>query len=240
MRCVPYLLMAAVLTASAEDWPEWRGQGRRGVWNETGILQKFANTGLRVVWRVPIKSGFSGPAVSGGRIFATDFTESSHLKGRERVLCLDEKTGKILWTREWDADYIGLMETYASGPRATPTVDRDRVYVLGAKGMLQCLNARTGELIWKKDYVKDYGTQVPTWGVASAPLVDGERLICLVGGENGAKVVAFDKMTGKEIWRALDSNSETGYCQPIIFKFGNSRQLVIWHPQAVVSLDPVT
>jgi outer membrane protein assembly factor BamB len=228
------------LSAPAEDWPEWRGAGRLGVWTETGILDRFPESGLSVDWRVPIHRGFSGPAVSAGRVYLMDFNSTSHQKGIERALCLDEKTGKILWTRESDADYIGLMETYASGPRATPTVDRDRVYVLGAKGMLQCLNARTGELIWKKDYVKDYGTQVPTWGVASAPLIDGERLICLVGGEKGAKVVAFDKMTGKEIWRALDSDSETGYCQPIVFKFGNSRQLIIWHPQAVVSLDPVT
>jgi len=235
--------MAAVLTASAEDWPEWRGQGRRGVWNETGILQKFANTGLRVVWRVPIKSGFSGPAVSGGRIFATDFTESSHLKGRERVLCLDEKTGKILWTRQWDAEYIGLMETFASGPRATPTVDGNRVYIVGAKGVLLCLNANSGDVLWQKDYVKDYGAEIPTWGSTSAPLVYGNRLICLVGGAHNAKVVAFDKMTGREIWRALDSNSEPGYCQPVIVENAENRglrQLIIWHPLAVTSLDPQT
>ncbi len=89
--------------------------------------------------------------MSGGRIHLTDFVEISHLKGRERALCLDEKTGKILWTREWDADYIGLMESYASGPRATPTVDGARVYVLGAKGRLYCLNTSTGDVLWKKD-----------------------------------------------------------------------------------------
>ncbi len=243
MTAVPFLMLAIALTASAEDWPEWRGQGRRGVWNETGILQKFADTGLRVEWRVPIKSGFSGPAVSAGRIYVTDFTESSHLKGRERVLCLDEKTGKILWTRAWDAEYIGLMETFASGPRATPTVDGDRVYVVGAKGMLLCLNAASGEIRWQKDYVKEYAAEIPTWGTTSAPLVDGNRLICLVGGAHNAKVVAFDKMTGKEIWRALDSNSEPGYCQPVIIEKtenAGARQLIIWHPLAVVSLDPET
>ena len=243
MRLAVLLILAIALTASAEDWPEWRGHGRRGVWNETGILQKFADTGLRVEWRVPIRSGFSGPAVSAGRIFVTDFTESSHLKGRERILCLDEKTGKILWTREWDAEYVGLMETFASGPRATPTVDGGRVYVVGAKGMLLCLNATSGEVLWKKDYVKEYGAEIPTWGSTSAPLVDGNRLICLVGGARNAKVVAFDKMTGKEIWRALDSNSEPGYCQPVIIeKAGNAgaRQLIIWHPLAVTSLDPET
>jgi len=109
MSRVLFLLLAIVLAALAEDWPEWRGKGRLGVWNETGVLQKFPDTGLQIEWRVRVSSGFSGPAVSGGRIYLTDFAETSHLKGRERALCLDEKTGKILWTREWDADYIGLI-----------------------------------------------------------------------------------------------------------------------------------
>ncbi len=240
MRHVPFLMLVMALAACAEDWPEWRGKGRLGVWNETGVLRKFPDTGLRIEWRVPVKNGFSGPAVSNGRIYLTDFTEASHLKGRERVLCLDEKTGKTLWTREWDAEYIGLMETYASGPRATPTVDGDRVYVVGAKGMLLCLNTSTGDVLWKRDYVKEYAAEIQTWGITSAPLVDGDRLICLVGGERNAKVVAFDKMTGKEIWRALASDSEAGYCQPVIVESANARQLIIWHPQAVVSLDPAT
>jgi len=240
VKCLPFLVLAIAFAMPAEDWPEWRGKGRLGVWNETGVLQRFPDAGLTVEWRVPVNRGFSGPAVSQGRIYLTDFTETSHLKGRERSLCLEENTGKILWTREWDADYVGLMETYASGPRATPTVDLDRVYVLGARGMLLCLDAKTGAVVWRKDYVKDYAAEVPTWGFTAAPLVDGERLICLVGGARNSKVVAFDKMTGKEIWRALASNSEPGYCQPVIVERAKVRQLVIWHPEAVTSLDPAT
>src|SRR4249920_1255021 len=130
MRRVSLLMLGIVFAANAEDWPEWRGKGRLGVWNEIGVLEKFPDAGLQIEWRTPVNSGFSGPAVSDGRIYLTDFAENSHLKGHERALCLDEKTGNVLWTREWDADYTGLMETFASGPRATPTVDGDRVYVL--------------------------------------------------------------------------------------------------------------
>ncbi len=86
------------------------------------------------------------------------------LKGKERALCLDEGSGKIIWTREWDADYKGI--SYAIGPRATPTVDGDRVYIVGASGVLLCLDARTGSVIWQKDYVKDYGMQMPVWGIS--------------------------------------------------------------------------
>jgi outer membrane protein assembly factor BamB len=224
----------------AEDWPEWRGKGRLGVWTETGIVTKFPEGGLPILWRTPLKAGYSGPAVADGRVFITDYNETSRLRGTERALALDEKTGKILWTHEWPVQYGGLSVNWAIGPRATPTVDDDRVYMLGATGVLICFDVKTGKVIWQKDYVKDYGTEMPTWGITGAPLVDGERLICLVGGQNNAKVVAFDKRTGKEIWRALPSNSEPGYAQPIIYTVGRTRQLIIWHPTALSSLDPVT
>jgi outer membrane protein assembly factor BamB len=233
--CVLKITFAPIF---AEGWPEWRGKGRNGIWTESGILDKFPEKGLTAVWRTPIHGGFAGPAVAAGRVFVTDFKRSSGKKGMERALCLDEKSGKILWTREWDADYQGI--SYDTGPRATPTVDGDRVYIVGGSGTLLCLNARTGDVIWRKDYVKDYRMQMPTWGIASAPLVDGDRLIAIVGGQPDAKVIAFDKMTGKEIWRALPSDSEQGYSQPVIVAARGTRQLIIWDPTAVVALDPAT
>jgi outer membrane protein assembly factor BamB len=239
-RVVGYLLVALCILkpALAGDWPEWRGKGRKGIWTESDILDKFPEKGVRPVWRAPLHGGFAGPAVAAGRVFVTDFSRSAGKKGIERAICLDERTGKVLWTREWEADYRGI--SYDTGPRATPTVDGDRVYIVGASGRLLCLVARTGNVIWQKDYAKDYGMQIPGWGVVSAPLVDGDRLIAIVGGQPDAKVVAFDKMTGKEIWRALASDTEQGYSQPVIVEAGGVRQLIIWHPAAVVSLNPAT
>jgi outer membrane protein assembly factor BamB len=239
-RAGRYLLAAVCLLApaAAEDWPEWRGKGRLGIWTETGILDKFPASGLAASWRTPIHGGFAGPAVAAGRVFITDFQPSSASRGTERALCLDEESGRILWTRAWDANYAGI--SYAIGPRATPTVDDDRVYVVGASGKLLCLRTQTGDVVWQKDYARDYGMQMPTWGISSAPLVDGKRLIAIVGGQPDAKVMAFDKVTGREIWRALPSDSEQGYCQPVIFQAGGIRQLIIWHPTAVASLDPAT
>jgi outer membrane protein assembly factor BamB len=243
MNCVTFVLALALCSTSllADDWPEWRGKGRLGIWNESGILDEFPKEGLAVTWRTPIHGGFAGPSVTGGRVFVTDFLRGVNTKGTERLLCLDEKTGRILWTRQWDVDYIGLMQTYAIGPRATPTVDGDHVYVLGAKGALFCFKVKTGEIVWKKDFVKDFDTQVPTWGMAGAPLIDGPRVIVIAGGAGNAKVMALDKLTGKEIWRALSSEKEEpGYCQPILFDAAGTRQLIIWHPRAVVSLEPAT
>ena len=190
----------------ANDWPEWRGAGRHGVWNETGIVEGVPET-LNVKWRVPISSGYSGPAVADGRVFITDWVEdpdSRTMDGTERAMALDEETGAVLWTREWPTSYRMLMASYAIGPRATPTVDGDRVYVVGAAGDLYCLEATTGEICWEKHYIEDYDSFIPTWGVASSPIVDGDHLINVVGGEPGGLVVAWNKHTGEEVCRALD------------------------------------
>lgn len=226
--------------AQSSDWPEWRGRGRLGQWAETGVLDRFPAAGLDVRWRTPLKSGYAGPAVARGRVFVADFASTQVLRGTERILALDEATGRTLWSREWDASYIGMSDTWAIGPAATTTVDGNRIYVLGRAGALWCLVADTGAVVWQKDYMKEYGAEIPTWGFAGAPLVDGNRLICLVGGEPNAKVVAFDKMTGRELWRALPANSEPGYAQPMMVDAGGTRQLIIWHPVAVSSLDPAT
>ena len=236
--CLAALLTIGSTAPHASDWPEFRGEGRRGVWTETGILEKFPEGGLTVRWRTPINLGYSGPAVADGRVFVTDFSFTTGLRGIERALCLDEETGRILWTREWEVHYAGM--SFPNGPRATPTIDDDRVYVLGGAGLLQAFDVETGRLLWKTDYMADYQAEMPVYGISSAPIVHDDRLIALVGGTEDALVVAFDKMTGEEVWRALPSLSEPGVSAPIIITAGGTQQLIVWHPQAVVSLDPVT
>lgn len=234
--------------ARADDWPQWLGPQRDGVWRESGILDKFPPSGPKVLWRVSIGAGYSGPAVANGRVFVTDrllkrgsnnptnpFDRNTEVPGSERVLCLDQKTGKILWTHEYPCVY---RVSYASGPRATPIVEGDRVWTLGTMGDLLCLNVQNGAVIWSKQFVKDYDALIPVWGFAAHPLIDGDQLICLVGGNKGL-VMAFDKNTGKELWSRLQAN-EPGYCPPMIYMVGGMRQLIIWHPQAVVGLEPGT
>ncbi|MCS7025092.1 MAG: PQQ-binding-like beta-propeller repeat protein [Bryobacteraceae bacterium] len=220
------LLLALLSLALAEDWPEWRGRGRRGVWREPQ-LETLSHT--RLAWRAPLGGGFAGPAVAQSMVFVTDYGG-----GRERALAFDERTGKLLWQVDWPADYQGMG--YASGPRATPTVDGDRVYVLGASGELQCLRIKDGSLVWRKNFRSDYQAALPTWGFASAPLVYRNLLIAVVGGPQ-AKVIAFEKTTGREQWQALSSDTEPGYSQPFLV---DDRRLVIWHAGAVTLLDPRT
>jgi outer membrane protein assembly factor BamB len=232
----------AAVSRGVEDWPEVGGKGRLNVWNETGILETFPSDGLKVLWRTPVRSGYTGPAVSNGRVFLLDWQVTKQPFGTERALAFDEKTGKMLWSQEWQADYRGI--SWPNGPRATPTVDGDRVYVAGADGKLLCLDVKSGAIQWQKDYVKDYGADrrkwAFDWGFASAPLVDGGLLIALVDGRPNAKIVAFDKMTGRELWRSLTVDEDLGVAQPVIITAGGTRQLIIWYPGAVAALNPET
>lgn len=236
------IVTAAAWPLRAADWPEWRGAGRLGVWSETGIVERFPEAGLTATWRTPVHGGYAGPAVADGRVFVTDARrpDPRSTAAVERILALDEATGAVLWTHEWETNYAGLQLAYAIGPRATPTVDGGRVYALGAMGDLWALDVTDGRVLWRRDYVRDFDAAVPSWGVSGAPLVDGGRLICLVGGEPDAKVVAFDKRTGEVLWQALSSDWEPGYSAPFLIDAAGVPQLIVWHPRAVSSLDPAT
>ena len=164
--------VCAGATVAAEDWTQWRGRDRRGVWHETGVVDGFAASGLKFTWRVPVRGGFSGPAVAGGRVFVTDWLEdpeSRTIDGTERALALDEQTGEVLWTYEWGATYRALLASYAAGPLATPTVDDDRVYMLGATGLLWCLNVETGAVVWHRNFQAEYDASLPPWGPPAPP-----------------------------------------------------------------------
>ena len=244
--CLLVLFCTLIVTARADDWPQWLGPERDSVWREDGIVQRIPEKGLPVLWRTKIGLGYSGPAVADGRVYVLDYllksgqvTNNSGARdktmGKERVLCLKAGTGKILWKHEYDRSY---NLSFAGGPRCTPTVADGKVYALGAEGNLWCLDGKTGKVIWSVDYVKDYGAKAPMWGFAAHPLVDGDLLYCVVGGE-GSVAVAFNKNTGKEVWRALSAR-EPGYCPPSIIEHAGVRQLLIWHSDSLNSLDPIT
>ena len=196
-------------------------------------------------WRAPVGGGFAGPAVAGGRVFVLDYadTEPRTMDGNERIVVprRRERRGvEVLWTREWATAYRMLTFSYASGPRATLTVDGGRVYLTGAAGRIFCLDAATGAVIWEKDTVAEYDAYVPVWGTSVAPLVDGGRVIFVVGGEPDALVMAFDKHKGEERWPALQPRTEMGYSQTAIIEAGGVQQLIVWHPWGLSSLDPAT
>jgi outer membrane protein assembly factor BamB len=241
---VVFVKAAASANVRADDWPQWMGPQRDGVWREAGIVEKFPVGGLKAKWRVKVAGGYSGPAVVGGRVFVTDYVRESgdatnspsrrnKLTGKERVLSFDAETGKRLWAHEEAQEY---EVSYPAGPRAVPTVHDGHVFALGAMGRLTCLKAASGDVVWSKNLQADYKVETPIWGFCGHPLVDGDRLICLVGGE-GSVAVALNRHTGKELWKAVSAR-EPGYAPPTIIAAGGTRQLLIWDADKLNSLNP--
>lgn len=233
--------------AVADDWPQWGGARRDGVWRETGIVSRLPGK-LEFKWRTAIGGGYAGPAVADGRVFIADRVldkdqsnpdnpfQRGRIGGYERIVCLNAATGKVAWKHEYPCRY---EIQYPYGPRATPTVHDGKVYAVGAMGDFFCLEATTGRVLWSKNYVRDFETEINTWGMSAAPLIDGGHVIVLAGGKNNACVVTLNKDTGEEVWRSLYA-SDPGYCPPLIVEAGNVRQLIIWNPVGLYSLDPAT
>lgn len=240
------LALSMVMMAQADDWPRWMGEKADGVWRETMVREDLPKEGAPVSWRVPVSWGYASPAVADGKVYLPDYQRSegklmnnpgkaANWKGKERLLCLDLKTGKEIWKYEVSRDYT---LSYPGGPRATPTIADGLVYFLGAMGHLTVHDASTGKVKWEKDFQKEFGAGLPIWGFSAHPLVQDGVLYCLVGGE-GSTAVAFDAKTGKVLWKSLNARNQ-GYCPPSILKAGGTEQLLVWHPEAINGLNPKT
>lgn len=241
------MLLIAAVPIDAQDWPQWNGPDRDGVLRSANVVLDFPRDATPV-WKVEGGIGFSGPVVVGDRVFITDYVLQSgtitnnagkrdELQGRERIRCLDAKTGDVIWQHDYDRPY---KISYPGGPRATPTVHEGKVYCLGSEGDLLCLNTEDGEVVWRVNFSNQFGAQTPLWGHAASPLVYRDRLICMVGGDDSL-VVAFHLQTGAVKWKSLSSDkNETGYCPPTIVKAGGVDQLMIWDPKVLHSLNPNT
>jgi outer membrane protein assembly factor BamB len=218
----------------AAEWPQWRGPQRDGVWRETGIVKTLDGLESRVLWRVSIANGYSGPTVAGGRVYVTDgLTAPAQV---ERVHCFDAATGKPVWSYSYACTYRNV--DYRNGPRAAVTINEGRAYSLGTMGDLFCFDAAKGDVLWSRNLKANYDIRVPAWGIAAAPLVEKNLLIVQVGGKNDACLIAFDKVSGAEKWHALSDRAS--YSAPIIIEQAGRRVLVCWTGDSVAGLDPMT
>lgn len=245
-------LLFLITSSQAEDWPQYLGPGRDAVWREQKVELDFVKRPPRQVWSVPAGSGYAGPSVADGRVFVMDRLAKPYIAGKlkpgsnvnfvraripgkERVRCLRETNGEVLWEHSYEADYSSVYP-YAIGPRTTPLVHKGMVYTLGAEGHLHAYSAEDGKVVWQRNILKEYEFETPLWGTAGHPLVEGDLLICPVGGE-GSTVVAFDRRSGKEKWKALNAR-EAGYGTPVIETVNGHRQLLVWDAENLNGLDP--
>lgn len=227
-------LFAEPAKNTPQDWPQWRGPTRDGVWHETGIMENFPAEKLEARWEVPISSGYNGPTVADGRVYVSDRVVEP--EQQERVHCIDFKSGEVLWTHAYNCVYRGI--SYTAGPRSSITIHDGKAYHLGAMGNLFCLDAEKGTVLWSRDLNVEYEIRMPIWGIAASPLIDGELVIVQIGGSNGRCLVAFDKNTGKERWTALED--QASYSSPILLQQAGKPVLACLTGASVVGLNPQT
>jgi outer membrane protein assembly factor BamB len=210
------------------DWPQLRGPERNGVSKDTGLIKQWPSSGPQRAWSISnLGEGFGSIAIKGDRIFVQGTKEDLSV-----IFCLNRADGKTVWSAGLGRK---VNEGRGNGPRSTPTVDNDRVYVLTENGDLACLRAPDGSPVWRKNILKEFGGSNPGWLISESPLIDGDRVIVTPGGK-GAGIVALDKMTGKEIWRAKDLSDEAGYSSAIAADVGGVRTIMNFTSRAAVGV----
>jgi outer membrane protein assembly factor BamB/precorrin-6B methylase 2 len=213
-------------------WPQWRGPDRNSVSKETGLLKTWPENGPALAWKVTgLGSGVASVAVAGERIFTLGKVEDE-----ERLIALEEATGKKLWSVAIGAAKKGESSLMRWLSQRTPTVDGDRVYAITANGELACLNTSDGKVLWQKSYPQDFKGRTGGWGWCDKPLVDGDRLICTPGAKN-ALVVALDKKTGEIVWQCENPGDYiAAYGATVVAEVGGIRQYVAVFNRAIVGV----
>src|SRR5437588_28290 len=224
LACLAMLALAAAVASG--DWPQFRGPHRDGVSPEVNLLRDWPAGGPRRFWHVPIGEGYSHLTVAGGRI-STLFGAN----GGEQLAAFDAGNGHQLWIVKIDAE---LTNDQGNGPRSTPTFDAGTLYVQSAQGQLDAVNAATGKVLWHHDLRGEFGAVVPTWGMSSSPLVEGNLLLVAAGGSSGHAAMAFDKHSGRVAWAALDD--KPGYASPIAITAAGTRQAIFFTGSAIAGL----
>ncbi|MGL6075896.1 MAG: PQQ-binding-like beta-propeller repeat protein [Fimbriiglobus sp.] len=233
------LCLLGLSAASAADWPQWRGPNRDGKSADTKLMVGFPEGGPELAWSVTaeineIGTGYGSVSVVGDKVFMLG-ADGAKNGASEFVTCLHAKTGKRIWQTPVKTGPGKLLDGWGAGPRSTPTVDADHLYVLGAMGDLTCLATKDGMEVWHVNLVEKYGGGIPTWGYSESPLVDGDKVVVTPGNKNG--MVALNKKTGKLIWATSALNDGAGYAGIIPAKIKGEKQYITQTMQNAVGVD---
>lgn len=260
--CLALLLLSGSALADAPgkyDWPQWQGPDRNAVSKEKGLLQEWPKEGPALAWAVKdLGGGDSAPSIAAGRIYGM-----SNRGTDEVVWANSEADGKPIWVTPLRQATAQQFPQSQEGPSCTPTVDGDRLYVVGLTGEISCVNTTDGKVVWHKSMANDFGGRSPMWAFRESPLVDGDKVICTPGGDD-AMMVALDKLTGKTIWksklpvaaaapaqnaggpgrgfgggfggRGRGPQAGAGYSSAIAIDFGGQRQYVQFTSKALIGV----
>lgn len=247
-------LTATAATGGGEDWPQFLGPRADGASSETGLLDEFPADGPAILWAKEVGAGYSAPSVRGGRLVY------HHRLGYEEIVeCVDATTGKEIWRHGYGSRYRDPYG-YNNGPRCTPLVTGEHVYVYGAEGMLYCLDFKTGRKVWSRNTAADWNVPQPFFGIGSTPILEGDRLIVMVGGQPNSAMVAFNAKTGETVWENIGRDTWNGsyktgwpgtppvrwngterlasYATPVAATIHGKRHILCLLRQGLVSIDP--
>lgn len=221
---------AAAQTPGDFDWPQWQGPERNAISRESGLLTEWPSDGPPLVWKATaLGGGDSTPSVAAGRIFGMS------IRGQDEVVwALAESTGQPLWVARLGPALDQEWEQAKQGPGCTPTVDGERLYVLGMAGDLSCVRVDDGTILWQRSLAREFGAPVLAWSFRESPLIDGDKVICTPGGK-GATLVALNKLTGETIWQSqFEGDPRPAYASAIAVDFEGQRQYVQFTARALV------
>lgn len=218
---------AGARKSSRSYWTNFRGPARDGRYDETPIRTIWPAEGLPLLWKQPIGGGYASFVVAEGMAFTIE-----QRRRQEIVAAYDVETGREIWTHGWDAEFKESMG--GDGPRATPTWEAGRLWSLGAEGDLICFEAKTGKVNWSKNILKDNGADNLQWGMSGSPLIVDDKVVVLPGGRSGKSVVAYNKLTGAPVWRAL--NDKQAYVSPMLVTLAGKRQILVVTANRIVGL----
>ena len=218
-------------SGGGSEWLQWRGPGRTGASADTGLVTSWPSSGPALLWvRSGLGAGYGSLAVAGAHVFVQGMV------GDESVASsLDRNDGSLVWRRSLSP---GGYSGYGSGPRGTPTVDGDRLYVLTEIGELACLRVQDGSVVWQRDILGDFDGRNPSWLVSESPLVDGDQVIVTPGGRN-AGMVALDKMSGETVWVTAGLSDRPGYASPVVADVDGVRTVMTLTDEAGVGVREV-
>jgi outer membrane protein assembly factor BamB len=231
MRTYSVLLLVGALAAAGADWPQFLGPARNGTAPDKGLLDSWQRQGPPAVWQKEVGEGYSGPVVQGGRLILF------HRVGNEEIVaCLDAATGKEIWQHKAPTNYDDPLGK-GNGPRSTPAIAGGNVYTLSPGGLLLCLRLEDGKKVWQRPLLEEYTVPPSFFGVGTSPLVEGNLVLVNVGARD-AGIVAFDKDTGKEVWKATGQGAS--YASPVAATIDGVRHALFFTREGLVSVDPAS
>ena len=214
---------------SSPYWTDFRGPARDGHYRQQQIRTNWPASGLQPLWKQPVGGGYASFVTANGSAFTIE-----QRAAKEVAAAYDIATGRELWTHSWDAMFHEMMG--GDGPRATPTWHDGRLYALGATGELRCLDASTGKLLWRTNVLEDAGASNLQWGMAAAPLIVDDNVIVVPGGQNGKSVIAYNRVTGRQEWSAL--NDTAAYASPMLVTLAGIRQILVFSASRLMGITP--